>query len=56
MCSSEGTLGEWYRGCGKTEGVGESDPEVRIISTRFSIQISKSETQCDTVQSAADET
>jgi len=37
-------------------GIGESDPEVRIISTRFSIQIPKSETQCDNVHSVANET
>lgn len=41
MCSSDGRLGEWYTACGKTEGVRESDPEVRIISTRFGVQISK---------------
>ena len=29
---------------------------MRIISTRFSIQIPKSETQCDNVQSVANET
>lgn len=44
-----GRLGEWDRVCGKAGEVGELYPEVRIISTRFSIQISKSEAQCDTV-------
>lgn len=43
--------------CGEVEGgVGKSDPEVRIISTRFSIQIPKSQTQCDNVHSVANET
>jgi len=55
MCSNVGRLGEWYRREAKG-GRGESDPEVRIISTRFSIQIPKSETQCDNVHSVANET
>jgi len=55
MCSSVGRLGEWYRSEANGGG-GESDLEVRIISTRFSIQIPKSETQCDNVHSVANET
>lgn len=55
MCSSVGRLGGRY-GREANGGIGESDPEVRIISTRFSIQIPKSETQCDIVQSVANET
>jgi len=55
MCSSVGKLGGWYRRVANGR-VGESDPEVRIISTRFSIQIPKSETQCDNVHSVANET
>jgi len=54
MCASVGRLGGWYRR-EANEGIGESDPEVRIISTRFSIQIPESETQCDNVHSVANE-